>query len=256
MVRAVAVVACAWGFLLACGDDDEDSNTPSDAAAEAGSGGSAGSAGSSAGEAGMDATAEEAGDAAADSQPDVQDAGGDAPVCQESYDLNYCGLLADPKATSLLIVPAYLGKVKNDCRVAKLIKPQTFDFANKLTAFTFSLWGCNDDPAKIFGLVDGITELSAADASVLIDYYVTLSKSAVGLGPKETAKLTLALECLAAQAITNPSTTEHELSICTPDGGSDAALDSASDSAADAPSEASSDASSDVEADVMDGGSD
>jgi len=113
--------------------------------------------------------------------------------------------------------------------------PQIASFANDLTSFTLELWGCEGDGVTDFGLVNtGIPDasfpaLSAADAALLIQFYVARTKLVRGLGPSLEQLLSKTLTCLAKSAITDPSTTEYALSTCPPDAGVEASPDAEPD---------------------------
>lgn len=189
-----------------------------------GSGGAGGSNGGSGGAGGSSAAAGQAGDAGAD-------AGACLPAGAE-YKLDFCQTIDQPITKTTQIVPPYFGKLHADCRVAKLVDehPALFEFGNDLTTFTLALWGCEAIGVTTFGLIDIVTEISAADAALLIEYYVDLTAVTLSLAPSQIAELENALRCLSQGVVTNPSTTEYTLSSCVPDGGADAASD-ASDAA-------------------------
>jgi hypothetical protein len=181
---------------------------------------------------------------------------------KSEYKLDWCATIPNPTPTTTNIVPKYFGKVHNNCNVAKLVDdhPALFLFGDALTEFTLQIWGCKPDGVDTFGLIDGITELTAADAALLIDLYVEQTVLILQLGPTKEKQLHDALTCLAKSAITNPSTTEYSLSSCTqPDAGNDGSssdgnsVDSAADGTDDAsdPADAGSDAD---DSSIQDGG--
>jgi hypothetical protein len=176
---------------------------------------------------------------------DAGDASNGCLAAGSEYKLDVCLRLTRPLDIVATLVPAYFGSVHNDCRVARLVDehPNLAEFGNALTHWSLDLWGCRENGATTFGLVDEVTALTAADARVLIDRYLAVATLRLSLSTAEEADMRRALGCLANLAITDPSTTEHALSKCTPDAGADGGNDSGTaDGAADASTDDGGDA--------------
>lgn len=98
-----------------------------------------------------------------------------------------------------------------DCRVSWVVPvgPNLDEYRQQLTIWNLEFWGCQGLPVTTFGLVWGTPQLSAGDASALIDTYLTATdaaKAALELSPGEYKEMKSALERLAEPYITNDST--------------------------------------------------
>jgi hypothetical protein len=235
---SLILVSLAFG---ACGDDElvtlAGDDLGRDASGDTGTGGSSGGTGGSGGSSGgqsdgaLDsASGGSAGDAGLAGAGGSAGDGSNGCVAGAEYKLDVCLRLTRPGDILETLVPAYFGSVHNDCRVARLVDehPNVGDFANLLTPWSLELWGCRENGASSFALVDEVTDVSAADAALLIDLYMAVATLRLALSTEEEAEMRRALECLSAQAISDPSTTRHALSKCT-DAGSEPPEDSGSD---------------------------
>jgi hypothetical protein len=174
---------------------------------------------------------------------------GSTPSCRperSEYVLEICKRLSDSQWNTggQQAATQFVQGVTLNCNVARLTREHPFppDLFNALFEWSVTLWGCPREATGVttFGLVGQpafgvlpayLDALSAADAGLLIDIYVGVVSVRLALSSEEQTALRRALECLAKGAITNPSTTEHELSNCVPDAGPDAAGDVTSDAA-------------------------
>ncbi len=154
----------------------------------------------------------------------------------------------DAPFKSSSIVPQFFGALHADCRISKLVDehPSLASFGDALTQFNLELWGCSGDGVSDFALMDGATELSAADAAILVELYVERMTLVLQLPPSYEKELATTLTCLAESAITNPSTADYTFSACA-DGGVDGSDGSMGTDAAEA-------GMSDSDVDADDGG--
>jgi hypothetical protein len=223
--------------------------------ATGGTGGSGGT-GATAGSGGIDASPDTAADAPVDAGADGDSGDSSTSSCQpagSAYALGLCGRLPQNQWTTLTtqIVPPYLSKLHFDCRVARIADdhPALPEFGNALIGWLLRFWGCNTPAVTNFGLVDAVSKLSAADAAVVIEHYMSLASVRLSLSSEEEREMRAALGCLAARAVTNPSTTQHEHSSCRDDSGADATSEAAEDgSQTDAAADGAGDDAGDSEA--------
>jgi hypothetical protein len=197
-------------LLIGCGKDEGLSLLEPDAS----SGGTGGGGGVM--DSGRDARSD-AGTDAADASARCLDAGSE-------YKLAICARLrATLNETIRNFTLAYVGtELFRDCRTVRMVEKETQDFANPLGIWSGSFWGCNEKGVTDFGIAREGFALTAADAATLIDHYMAAAVARLGLSSNESAAMRRALECLAPLAITNPSTTERNLSSCGADAGSEA----------------------------------
>jgi hypothetical protein len=247
-IRSLLVLGLLSLFVpLGCGDDEElDLSTGGTGGSQPG-GGSGGSGGSS-GNGGSGASGGSAGNPAGGGTAGASGAAGTSgdsgrcPVQGTTYQFDWCPtLMTQEEANSLQagIVPQFIGDIHFDCRINKMVDddpggiPQ---FGNDVSGFTLELWGCQGDGVSHFGLANGSLEeasvptLTAADAALLIEKYVSRTVLVLELGPSLEKLLFDTLTCLAEGAITNPSTTDYTFSSCPPDAGADASEDASTTS--------------------------
>jgi hypothetical protein len=147
----------------------------------------------------------------------------------------------DAPSKSAQLTPIYFGLLHQDCRVSAIVDahPDLPQFGNDLKQFTLNLWGYLGGSVSTFELVQtgfpdsSFRNFTAADAALVIALYVQRTKEVLSLGPANVKLLTDALNCLAKEVITNPSTTEYSQSVCPPDAGTDASDDASLDGGTD-----------------------
>ncbi|MFZ5891011.1 MAG: hypothetical protein ACOY0T_08170 [Myxococcota bacterium] len=120
-----------------------------------------------------------------------------------------CARLETPQVSSDRVAYAHLAAVANDCRVSGLLNaltPATLPAAlNRLNTFNMQLWGCLADEPSEFELDFGASELSLAEAELLIGLYLDQATNYLQLGARERKRLSDKLYVLAAGAITHPT---------------------------------------------------
>jgi hypothetical protein len=113
----------------------------------------------------------------------------------------------------------YLRLVAGDCRLDGLFPARSATLAvwsNHLYDWNLDLWGCTDRSATGFALVPAeVTELTSADAALLIDDYLATAAVTLKLSPPEATWMRQELVRLGMAAITRQSD-EHPYSACGP----------------------------------------
>jgi hypothetical protein len=103
----------------------------------------------------------------------------------------------------------YLTLVAMDCMVRGLFATQSgtvVNWSNDLYDWNLDLWACTDHAATGFFLVHAeVTDLTSADAAVLIDDYLKAATQVLRLSPPEVTQLRQDLVRLGMTAITRQS---------------------------------------------------
>ena len=108
-----------------------------------------------------------------------------------------------------------------DCRVRWIVplKPDLDEYRQQLVIWDLEFWGCQGNPVTNFGLVWGTPALSAGDASILIELYLTAANAELELSTDERTEMKAALDRLAEPLISSPSEDPSQ-SSCVDDTGS------------------------------------
>ena len=97
-------------------------------------------------------------------------------------------------------------------------------FLNALVTWNYNFWGCDVGvpPVDNFALIWGEAPLSAGDASLLIEHYITVATAELTLSSAEITEMRAALERLAAPLIEDPSLEPSQSQCDTGTGGAGA----------------------------------
>ena len=111
----------------------------------------------------------------------------------------------------------YLRLVAGDCSLDGLFPTRSATLAvwsNRLYDWNLDLWGCTDRSVTGFALVPAeVTELTSADAALLIDDYLSTATTTLKLSRSEATWMRQELVRLGTAAITRQSD-EHPYSAC------------------------------------------
>jgi hypothetical protein len=111
----------------------------------------------------------------------------------------------------------YLTLVANDCRLDGLFPSQSASLAawsNRLYDWNLDLWGCTNRAVTGFAPVPSeISDLTSADAALLIDDYLVAVTPVLRLSATEAIQMRQDLAHLSIAAITRQSD-EHPFSAC------------------------------------------
>ncbi len=127
----------------------------------------------------------------------------------------------------------YLRLVAGDCRLDGLFPASSATLAvwsNHLYDWNLDLWGCTDRSARGFALVPAeVTDLTSADAALLIDDYLSSAAPTLRPSPSEATWMRQELARLGMAAITRQSD-EHPYSACgTCDAGNESDTEPSAD---------------------------
>lgn len=116
---------------------------------------------------------------------------------------------------------AFATAVFADCRIKWIVplKPDLDEYRQQLVVWDLEFWGCQGNPVKDFGLVWGTPALSAGDANLLIEHYLTTANTELTLSTDERVEMKAALDRLAEQLISSPSEEPSQSRCVTNTGG-------------------------------------
>lgn len=116
---------------------------------------------------------------------------------------------------------AFATAVFTDCRIKWIVplKPDLDEYRQQLVVWDLEFWGCQGSPVDDFGLVWGTPALSAGDAKLLIEHYLTTVNTELQLSTDERVEMKAALDRLAEQLISSPSEEPSQSSCVDNTGG-------------------------------------
>ena len=147
-------------------------------------------------------------------------AAGNAPDTPGGEQLVLCARLTGRVGHADAQARAFAKATFADCRINWVVPlgPNLDDYRQQLVIWNLQFWGCQGQPVGDFGLVYGTPPLSAGDASLLIELYLTAATAELDLSPSELDDMRGALERLAKPWIVSDSS-EPSASVCSTDAG-------------------------------------
>jgi hypothetical protein len=120
-----------------------------------------------------------------------------------SAGLHICVRLDSPTKLSFEVTKLYELKVYDDCRInwvsgLYLAIDERVEFLNNLVAWNMALWGCSTPAPTDFRLIHVSTELTTADAALLVNHYLDAAQQKLSMGAAEISEMRSALEKLSA----------------------------------------------------------
>lgn len=136
-------------------------------------------------------------------------AAGEGPT-NGGENLAFCDRLTMRTINSSEVARRYNHAVYDDCRTRwvtdlYLQQGEQDDFLNDLLTWNLQLWGCQPPAVENFALIYGEAPLSAGDAALLIEHYVTVASDQLAMSEPEISAMQAALQRLAQPLIQDPS---------------------------------------------------
>lgn len=147
--------------------------------------------------------------------------GGSGPNSPGGEQLVLCIRITNQVPRADIQARAFAKAIFADCRI-KWVVPLGEDldeYRQQLVIWNLEFWGCQGKAVSDFGLVYGTPALSAGDASLLIEHYLTTVDAEVQLSTDERSEMKAALDRLAEQLISSPSEEPSQSSCVTNTGG-------------------------------------
>ena len=147
--------------------------------------------------------------------------GGSGPTTPPGEQLTLCARISNRVPHADAHTRAFATAVFADCRIRWIVplKPDLDEYRQQLVVWDLEFWGCQGNPVTNFGLVWGTPALSAGDAKLLIEQYLTTTNAELELSTDERAEMKAALDRLAEPLISSPSEQPSKSSCVQNTGG-------------------------------------